>query len=155
MVRDAVSSIQNFLEIPPDLGTGGQPTEPQLSGLSAAGYTMVINLAMPQSEEALVNEDFLVTAQGIDYVHLPVPWEAPTQDHVLKFFDLVEANRGGKTFVHCMRNMRVAVFVYLYRVCRRDIPAESAQEDLLRIWRPRGVWRRLIVDLVGEDACPI
>ncbi|MGC9350157.1 MAG: protein tyrosine phosphatase family protein [Anaerolineae bacterium] len=155
MIPGVVSSIQNFLEIPPDLGTGGQPTESQLSNLGAAGYTMVINLAMPQSEEALVNEDFLVTAQGIDYVHLPVTWEAPAQDHVLKFFDLVDCNRGGKTFVHCIRNMRVAVFVYLYRTCRREVPAEAAREDLLKIWRPRGTWRRLIVDMVGEDACPV
>jgi protein tyrosine phosphatase (PTP) superfamily phosphohydrolase (DUF442 family) len=154
MILGTVSHIQNFLEIPPDLGTGGQPTESQIMALGAAGYTMVINLAMPQSEEALVNEDFLVTAQGITYVHLPVPWEAPTQDHVLRFFDLMACNRDGKTFVHCMRNMRVAAFVFLYRTCRRGVPVDEARKDLLKVWRPHGVWRRLIVEMAGEEACP-
>jgi hypothetical protein len=37
----------------------------------------VINLAMPNSENAIPEEGYIVTARSMTYVHIPVPFDAP------------------------------------------------------------------------------
>ena len=51
-----LSSIQNFLQISPTLGTAGQPFREQFTLIAAAGYTSVINLALPTSWDAVPDE---------------------------------------------------------------------------------------------------
>ncbi len=142
--------ILNYLEITEQLGTGGQPDHKAFAGLAAAGYRVVINLAMPHSEEALSEEDWLVTEQGMIYVHLPVPWEKPTLTHLAQFFALMDAFGDERVFVHCIVNMRVSVFVYLYRVCHMGIAPEVAQAPMLRIWQPHAQWQSLIEAALGD-----
>lgn len=151
MTSDSVSQIVNFLQISERWGTGGQPTPGQIKHLGPAGYRVVVNLAMPESPEALTGEDALVTSQGLTYIHLPVPWEAPTVAHLKQFFGLMDLYHEDKVFVHCIRNMRVAVFMFLYRVCHLNGAMEEARSDMLRIWHPHGAWQRLIQTMIGED----
>lgn len=144
MSEQGINSIINYLEISELLGTGGQPEPWAYGPLAAAGYQVVINLGMPHSEEAVPNEDWLVTEQGMTYIHLPVPWEKPTAEHLARFFALMEAFSGERIFVHCIMNMRVSVFVYLYRVCCEGMAPEVAQAAMLRIWEPYDQWQSLI-----------
>lgn len=140
----ALNDICNYLQISERLGTGGQPQRAQFSALAGAGYRVVINLAVSTSPNAVPDEDSLVTEHGMRYYHLPVPWESPTLAHVAQFFALMDIHSRERVFVHCVKNMRVAVFVFLYRVCREGIPVAVAQADMVRIWQPEGVWRDLL-----------
>ncbi|MBN1248892.1 MAG: protein tyrosine phosphatase family protein [Anaerolineae bacterium] len=145
-----METIVSFLEITDQLGTGGQPTLSQFADLRSAGYEIVINLAMPDAHEALVNEGALVAQAGMIYVHLAIPWEAPTRVHVARFFDLMDLYQQDKVFVHCIKNMRVAVLVFAYRVCRLGTPISVAKQALLRIWHPHGAWLNLLANTLAD-----
>jgi protein tyrosine phosphatase (PTP) superfamily phosphohydrolase (DUF442 family) len=149
MVADIVARIENYLEISERLGTGGQPRPEAFAALAAAGYEVVINLAMPNTPEAALEEDWLVTQAGMVYVHLPVVWEAPDPAAVDHFCDLMDFYRERKIFVHCIKNMRVSAFLYIYRVCRQHVVRAEAARDLYCIWRPYGVWQQLIDAALG------
>ena len=147
--------ILNYVAIGPDLGTAGQPGRDQFALLREAGYELVVNLAMPASTGALAGEAELVAAQGMDYVHIPVVWEAPTLANLERFFEVMEGARGRKVFVHCALNMRVSAFVFLYRVLRLGVPLDAARETMLRIWQPEGVWSAFVDDvLAGHGLAP-
>lgn len=68
-----LANIYNFLPIDERWATAGQPTVAQFAAIKAAGYEAIINLGMPDSPRAVVNEVDLVAAQGIDYVACPAP----------------------------------------------------------------------------------
>lgn len=140
----------SYLAISPTLGTAGQPTTEQLAAIRAAGYEVVVNLAVPESPNALPNEEELVTAQGMAYVHIPVVWEAPTAEDLDRFFAVMDRNRGRRVFVHCALNMRVSCFVFLYRVLRLGVPAEAAWQDVLAIWEPNPVWQQFVDDALEK-----
>jgi uncharacterized protein (TIGR01244 family) len=150
MPEQPIDEICNYLRISDSLGTAGQPTPEQFAAIKAAGYELVINLAMPTSTNALPNEADLVAQQGMDYVHLPVVWESPTRDDVERFFQVMDENRSRRVFVHCALNMRVSVFVLLYRILRLGVPLKSAQEALHRIWQPEGIWQDLMSEALSD-----
>jgi protein tyrosine phosphatase (PTP) superfamily phosphohydrolase (DUF442 family) len=141
MIPEEVEQICNYLRISDTLDTAGQPTPEQFAAIKAAGYDMVVNLTMPTSTNALPNERELVIDQGMDYVHIPVVWESPTLDDLQRFFEVLDENHDRRVFVHCALNMRVSVFVLLYRILQKGTPLEIAEEALHRIWHPEGVWQ--------------
>jgi protein tyrosine phosphatase (PTP) superfamily phosphohydrolase (DUF442 family) len=135
-----VTRICNFLRISSTLGTAGQPTPKQFADIRAAGYKIVINLAMPTSTNALPNERELVAAQGMDYIHIPVVWESPTLADLERFFQAMDDHEEQKVFVHCAKNMRASAFVLLYRVIRQQVSLEEAWKTMAKIWEPNEVW---------------
>jgi protein tyrosine phosphatase (PTP) superfamily phosphohydrolase (DUF442 family) len=139
-----LSEILNFLQICERVGTGGQPTAEQFSDIEAAGYKVVVNLAMPDSTNALPNEVELVREQGMEYVHIPVVWEDPRDVDLDRFFEVMALYRDQKVFVHCALNWRVSSFVYLFRVTQQGVPMEVAVESLGKIWKPNLIWQRFI-----------
>lgn len=139
-----MEQIKNFLKISEHISTAGQPTEEQFPELKEAGYQVVVNLAMPNSTNAIPNEGELVTSQDMIYVHLPVKWEAPTSKDLENFFHIMEANAGNNVLVHCALNMRVSAFMYLYQVIRQGVSISDAHKQLHQIWEPEGVWRDFI-----------
>lgn len=143
---DLARTLTNYLAISDALGTAGQPTAGQFAAIQAAGYQVVVNLAMPDSPGALPNEAELVTAQGMAYVPIPVVWESPTAEDLDRFFAVMDRNRGQKVFVHCALNMRVSCFVFLYRVLRLGAPVEKAWPAVRAIWEPNEIWQRFVED---------
>lgn len=139
-----MNQLKNFLKISENIGTAGQPTEAQFSAIKEAGYEVVINLAMPNSTNAIPNEGELVTSQNMIYIHIPVKWEAPTSRDLDYFFEIIKANENKKVLVHCALNMRVSVFIYLFRVICQKVKAADAKEQLDQIWQPDGVWQAFI-----------
>jgi protein tyrosine phosphatase (PTP) superfamily phosphohydrolase (DUF442 family) len=139
-----MEGILNFRRLSDTLGTAGQPKPEQFSTIRAAGYEVVINLAVPDSPRALPDERERVQALGMEYVHIPVVWESPTPEDVEQFFAAMDRNRGRRVFVHCALNMRVSCFVFLYRVLRLDVPVEKAWQDVLAIWEPDERWRAFV-----------
>ena len=150
MPSTQLEDVLNYLAISDTIGTAGQPGPTQFSAIRAAGYDVVVNLAMPDSANALPNEQQLVSREGMLYVHIPVVWERPTAQNLEQFFDVMARCRGKRVFVHCAMNMRVSVFVYLYRVIWLGVSQDSARVDLLRIWQPNATWQRFLDDSLAE-----
>jgi protein tyrosine phosphatase (PTP) superfamily phosphohydrolase (DUF442 family) len=142
-----VTDIYNYYPMPANLGTSGQPTPEQFAAIKAAGFDTVINLAMPTSENALPDEGRLVAEQGMTYVHIPVPWEAPSETHLQQFFGVVDTmiTQGQKVWIHCAANYRASAFTYRYLIQQQGLPPAEASTPLLQLWLPQmdENWRRI------------
>jgi protein tyrosine phosphatase (PTP) superfamily phosphohydrolase (DUF442 family) len=149
MTTSQVSDIYNFLAISDDLGTAGQPTAEQVAALKTAGYEVVINLALGTTPRDLPHEADLVTGHGMDYIHIPVIFDNPTDTDLQRFFEAMQANQEKKCFVHCIANMRVSAFVFLYRVLQQGVAPDEAHALLHKIWQPNAVWQRFIDDALA------
>lgn len=143
-----MKTIQNFVQIREQLATAGQPTVSQFTDIRNAGYTVVINLAVPTSEGAIANEREIVEALGMQYFHIPVVWEQPAIADFEQFSHMMQSNAEQSIFVHCAKNMRVSAFVYLYRRLHEDIKEEQAKADLLKIWQPNQTWQRFMNEVM-------
>lgn len=139
-----ISDIINYLQVRPGLGTAGQPSASEFAGIQAEGYQVVINLVPSSSPDALADEAAVVTGLGMDYIHIPVIWQEPSRVDLEQFFKVMDQNRERKVFVHCVMNMRVSAFVFLYRVTQEGVPVETARADMLRIWEPNPTWQHFI-----------
>jgi len=140
-----LSEIYNFRAIGERLGTAGQPTASQLRAVREAGFEVVINLALPTSDNALANEGSVVTGFGMAYVHIPVDFKTPTSQDFHAFCRVMAAFDGRRVFVHCAANKRVSAFVFLYRVLHQRESVADAECDLHAIWQPDEVWSRFIL----------
>lgn len=136
-----IREITNRLQPSPSIASSGQPLAGQFGAIAAADYDVVINLAMPDSDGAIPDEGRIVTACGMSYVHIPVPFEAPGGDHLRRFLGVMTAFRDDRRWVHCVVNYRASAFLYLY--WRRVLKAtpEQARAVLLPSWEPDDVWR--------------
>jgi uncharacterized protein (TIGR01244 family) len=141
---NSIEEIYNYLKISDSIATAGQPTEAQFSTIKESGYQVVVNLARPDSPNALPNEQAIVESLGMQYIHIPVIWENPTLEDISRFFSVMETNADKSVFVHCAANMRVSSFVYLYRLVRTGMSEEQARQDLHRIWTPNETWQTFI-----------
>ena len=137
-------SIRNFCRLDDRISTGGQPTEEQLAALAASGVQAVINLALPTSTYALPDEQAVVTGLGMEYVAIPVVFEAPTAADFARFCAEMAARRGQRLFIHCALNCRVSSFVALHRVLHEGWPRDAAWAALREIWEPDEVWSRFL-----------
>lgn len=162
MKTNQIEEIYNYLKLSDFVATGGQPTEAQLSLIKEAGYQVVVNLARPDSPRAIPNEQAIVESLGMQYASIPVDWENPTLEDVAYFFSVMEAigaSPKGRcqrrtqqrfaivtqpVFVHCAANMRVSVFMYLYRLIHQGMSDEQAKSDLQKIWTPNDTWQAFI-----------
>ena len=150
MASSPLSDIYNMLPIADDLGTAGQPTSAQLAAIKAAGYEVVINLATGTTPRDLPNEADVVTAHGMEYIHIPVRWDEPTEADLARFFEAMDATQDKKRFVHCIANMRVSAFLFLYRVLRQGMPLEAARATMTQIWEPNVIWQKFITDALAR-----
>lgn len=136
------------------LWSSGQLSESDIARLPALGVDTVINLALPDSTNALPGEADYVTREGLNYVQIPVEWESPDLDRLIRFFGVLKAFEGRTTWVHCARNMRVSVFIFLYRrLCLTDSVAD-AMHPLQMVWKPNPVWQQFIDQALELRADP-
>lgn len=142
---NTLEDIRNFLRIDDRLATSGMPQPDNFAAIRAAGFDVVINLALPTSDNALPNEGELVSAQGMTYVHIPVKFDAPQLADFERFTRIMDACADRRVFVHCAANMRVSAFVFLHRL-RHGVERSAAERDLVRIWRPEGAWAGFVND---------
>ena len=126
------------------LWTSGQLSADDIARLPALGVRNVINLALPSSTYALKGEAELVTGLGLNYIHLPVTWEAPEPAQLRRFFLLLQSLAEEPTWVHCARNMRVSAFVYLYRRLCLAESQDAASYPLREVWQPNATWAAFI-----------
>jgi protein tyrosine phosphatase (PTP) superfamily phosphohydrolase (DUF442 family) len=142
--QNTLAEIYGFHAIGDRLGTAGQPMEAQFGLVRESGFKVVINLALPTSDNAIAHEASVVTGLGMAYVHIPVNFTAPTAEDFRAFCRVMDAFDDRPVFVHCAANMRVSSFVFLYRVLSQKVPVSVAESDLHAIWQPDQVWSQFI-----------
>jgi len=147
-----VVDIYNYLRIGERLSTSGQPRAEDFRAMAADGFRTVINLAVPTSEKAIPDEGALVTGVGMNYIHIPVVWEAPRVDQFRMFARLMEQQEQESTWVHCIANMRVSCFLYLYHTGRKGMAEDEARALMNRIWEPERLpqWKQFITDVRSQ-----
>ena len=129
--------LLNFFAPSELIGTSGQPAPEQFELIAQAGYTTVVNLAMHDSEPSVPDEGNIVSGLGMDYIHLPIPFDAPTPRHLRRFSQLMDVLEEDKVLVHCAVNARVSAFMYKYLTLRRGFSEDAATSPLLTVWRPQ------------------
>ena len=128
--------LRNFHQITPRIGTAGYPKSEDFETIAAEGYQVVINLAMHDADDAIADEGRLVSAAGMSYIHLPVPWEAPTAAHLKQFCRLMDALDDKKILVHCQVNARVSAFMLKY-LTFQGVSEADATTPLMVKWQPQ------------------
>lgn len=136
-----VEEILSYRRISERIASSGQPEEHEFKAIAQAGYQVVVNLAMPNSDRAIPEEGNLVTARGMSYVHIPVPFEAPAPSHLLQFLRLMKALADRRLWIHCVLNHRVSAFIYQYERLALGRPHEEALAVMLPSWSPNDTWR--------------
>lgn len=120
----------------------------QLGELGSQGYDAVINLLPGSSEHAVVDEASIVADQGIDYVHIPVEFDAPTHDDLEQFTAAMDDHESQLVHVHCAANFRVSAFYGLYALNKGLCTAEEADALVQGLWNPADypAWASFISD---------
>lgn len=115
--------------------TSGRLEETDPARLATIGVRHVINLALDDHPEALADEGAKLAVHGIAYTHIPVPFDAPGDEHFAAFQQALEAAEG-PVHVHCILNWRVSAFFYRHN--RAAGMGEAAASALMRAqWDPR------------------
>jgi protein tyrosine phosphatase (PTP) superfamily phosphohydrolase (DUF442 family) len=139
-------TILNQFEISKEITTSGQPTSDQFSIISKSGHDVVINLAMPDHESSISNEGEIVTSLGMTYIHIPVPFDAPGENHYQMFCRHMDSLTDKRVWVHCIVNARVSAFLFRYLQSNRGYSASEAKTPILEAWLPQmdSVWSEFI-----------
>lgn len=136
----------NPIEITPSLMTSGQPTPKALAALGASGFQAVVYLAPSSVPDAVKNERDLLERQGVEFIHIPIPFDAPAEAHLIALSETLERLNGKKVLVHCQVNLRASTMVFLYRVIAMKEEPSRAYEAVSRVWSPEGPWRTLVIE---------
>ena len=147
-----MQDITNYVQLTDEVGTSGQPTAEQFKAIAEAGFSAVINLAMPDSDHAIPEEGTIVTGLGMSYVHIPVPFDAPSSAHLKQFCGAMQAFEGQKVWVHCVVNARVSAFMYQYLTQVKGLPEAESRSPILDLWEPDmdDVWRNFLAIPAAE-----
>lgn len=150
--RAQAATIQapNVVAISPLLVTSGQPSREALEGLGAQGFQAVIYLAPSTVSSAVPEEAQILTRQGIEFVHLPIPFGGPDESHYQAVAAALSRLADRKVLIHCEVNMRASSMTFLYRTLALHQAPATAYEAVARVWSPRGPWRTLIVQLLRQ-----
>ena len=146
-----LSEIRNYIEYSPSFASAGQPTREQLDAVKAAGFERVIYIAFSNGRIAIPDEDAVVKELGMDYIHVPVIWDAPTKSDFYAFAGAMQREPGRKTLLHCAANFRASAFSFLYRVLYEDVPMAEAKADMNEIWTPNETWTNLILAVLEDN----
>jgi protein tyrosine phosphatase (PTP) superfamily phosphohydrolase (DUF442 family) len=142
----SIEQSYNFRRIDERLTTSGLVSASVLRELHRDGYDAVINLLPDTFEHAVRDEARIVREQGIDYVYIPVDFDAPTHADLEAFTQAMDARSGRKVHVHCAANFRVTAFYGLYAM-RKGLCTEADAMALIEgIWNPADhpVWSAFI-----------
>ena len=140
-----LEGITNYYMVDGLFPTSGQPDENELDKICQSGYSCVINLA-PNSmlENSVIDEASILESNNVEYIHLPVNFQRPSEKKFDAFVEAVQKRSGEKVWVHCAANMRVSAFTYRYRVQVLGENSDTARQDLNQLWEPFGVWKTFI-----------
>lgn len=136
--------LLNRIDYSPSLTTSGQPSQAELPLIASAGFDRIIFLAFTNHPRAVAHEDDIVKGLGLQFIHIPVEWESPSQEDFETFVAIMQTHGSGKTLVHCEVNFRASVFGFLYQVLYEGADMDEAMSLLQSIWVPNDTWEAFI-----------
>ncbi len=139
-----LEEIKNYYRISDSVATAGQPTPEQFHDIKQESFDVVINLARQDSPGTIESEATIVAGLNLDYVHIPVDFNAPVLSDLKRFFATMDRYRINNIFVHCACNWRVSAFMFLYQTVRCDVPVATSIRDLHAVWQPDETWQAFI-----------
>ncbi|MBX9884410.1 MAG: protein tyrosine phosphatase family protein [Novosphingobium sp.] len=129
------ADIRGWQRLGEDVTTSGRLEEADVARLAALGVKQVVNLALDSHPEALADEAGKFAAEGIAYTHIPVPFDAPGEEHFAAFRAVVE--QGARPLhVHCIMNWRVSAFFYRLHRDFQGMPEAEARALMAQQWAP-------------------
>ncbi len=142
----SVDQAFNFKRVDELTATAGLLGTDQLSALGPEGFTVVINLLPDDSEYAQAEEAQMVQNQGIEYIYIPVDFDAPTKNDYAQFEAAMQRTEGKARLVHCAANYRVSAFYAIYAHRHLGWDVGRAREHIASIWDTREfpAWHSLI-----------
>jgi protein tyrosine phosphatase (PTP) superfamily phosphohydrolase (DUF442 family) len=150
-VAEGVDDIVNYRQYSPEFASSGQPAREQLQLLKDAGFERIIYVAYSDHQNSLANEDRLVKDLGMQFVHIPVAWDAPTVEDFGLIAAALRQAPDARTLLHCQVNYRASAFGFLYRVLYEDVPIARAKADMNSVWTPNETWRDLIFEVLQAE----
>jgi len=140
-MTERLADIYNYRVVGPGLATSGQPDEEDLAAIAAAGYELVVNLALHDDPRySLTDEPGMVRSLNMRYEHIPVIFTEPTHENLNAFFAGMALYRSKRRWVHCAANKRVSTFMGLYLHLVEGHSIESAFATERSVWEPNSVW---------------
>ena len=133
-MADDPEDIRNWRRRPDGITTSGRLEPGDPARLAAIGVRHVVNLALDNHPEALEGEAAAMAEAGIGYTHIPVPFDAPTREHVVRLREVL-AEVDGPVHVHCIMNWRVTAFFYLLDR-EAGLPDAEARARMTSVWNP-------------------
>lgn len=115
--------------------TGGQPTAEQFAAVAAEGTELVVNLPPHDPARSLPDEAGLVRSLGMNYVHIPVDSEHPTDADFATFEQTMLQRSERKALIHCVANYRATAFYSLDAQKHRGWSDAQANALRARIWQ--------------------
>lgn len=146
-----LSDISNYREYSSTFSSSGQPTKDQLKLLKDDGFERIVYIAFSNNGNAFADEDIVVKELGMDYLHIPVNWDQPTDSDFYMFAGAMSLTPERKTLLHCQVNYRASAFSFLYRVLYEDVPVAVAKADMNTVWQPNETWQKLIFEILEEN----
>lgn len=151
ILADQLDDIVNYRKYSATLSSSGQPDVDQLERLHESGFERVVYLAFSDHDGSIPNEDRIVKDLGMDYVQIPVVWDAPSKSDFYAFAGALRREPDKKTLVHCQVNFRASAFSFLYRVLYQGVPIDQSKDDMNTVWVPNDTWRSLIFSILEEN----
>jgi len=115
-------------------------TSEQLVDIRDLGVKHVVNLALHTHEKALPDEAASVSRLGMEYIHIPVDFQNPTEHDFEQFCAVMEKLKDVRVHVHCIANYRVSAFFYRYHRDVLGMDKAKARAEMEAVWHPEGVW---------------
>ncbi len=143
-----IEDAYNFRRIDDRVTTSGLVSVDQLGGLGREGYGAVVNLLPDSYEHAVADEGRIVEEQGLDYVYIPVDFDAPTRDDLEAFVDAMDTRSEQRVHVHCAANWRVSAFYSLYALRNGRCSEAEADQLVQDVWDPADfpVWTTFMAE---------
>jgi protein tyrosine phosphatase (PTP) superfamily phosphohydrolase (DUF442 family) len=146
----SLAEISNYRSYSETFASSGQPDAAQLEAVAKTGVKRVIYLAFTDNETAIEHEDSTVKKLGMQYIHIPVDFMAPTLNDFQLFVKVMEQAPEMNTLLHCQVNFRASIFSLLYRVIYLDVPILEAKVAFDSVWVPNEVWFRFIQSVLAH-----
>jgi len=145
-----LEAIDNFKLLSPSIATSGQPDAQELQLIAHAGYEVVINLGLSDTDYAIPDEREILLSQGLSYYHIPISFSEPEIEKFWQFLQVVKKHSKQKMFIHCAANKRVSVFMALYRHIEQNWNLDDALEEAETIWQPDDNWCLFIDAIIAN-----
>jgi protein tyrosine phosphatase (PTP) superfamily phosphohydrolase (DUF442 family) len=153
-----IEEIKNYMLVSPSLATSGQPSERQIEELRDNGFQAVINLGLLDQPYSLKNEKEQVESLGMQYVHIPISFEAPNEDQFDQFSKAMDELKELKILLHCAANYRASSFAYLHGRIKEGWDKAKSEDYIRKIWEPNPTWRAFLESVIlnkGRDPSKI